>query len=464
MSIFKREFDINELIQLSSSGLIVADFNKIRDVLITLNKKIYGNDIDMSAESPDVQYLITIALIINNILQLTQYAYLNMDPNTAEGKYLDTLCQLSNIKRKNKSQSTARLYVKNVSDTEQTPDKITFVDRNNNTWTWDNPKSFGKKNTISWIKDQIIPIDDVKCDSYGEITALGNHFDGSLDSWNWDDINNNGDIYSTIDNGIFQVLQIDDAIPGGGMESDGNLRIRRNTSLGSRSVSVLSGLKAALLGINGIKDCWIYNNISNNNELMEDGAQIALHDIYICLRYVEGVGVSRETIGKLIYNKLTPGIKTSDGNKVSIKYGSIESLEIQKTNNYKYPIYWKKCTPITGKTFTITGTIYDNFDYTGEDNTFHPATTTVENRIVNAIINYLNNIQLSEGINLTTLGSAIQRADITKNNASTYTVNPIVSENIADTKTYLSYFNVKPDNIQFKYTLSTMTMTITITI
>ena len=86
MSIFKRDFNIDELINITPAGLVVADFNKIRDSLSMLNKKIYGNEIDMSGESPDVQYLTSIALIINNILQLTQYAYKNMDPSTAEGK------------------------------------------------------------------------------------------------------------------------------------------------------------------------------------------------------------------------------------------------------------------------------------------------------------------------------------------------------------------------------------------
>ena len=78
MSIFNREFQIDDLINISSAGLVVADFSKIRESLINLNKTIYGNDIDMSGESPDVQYITSIALIINNILQLTQYAYKNI--------------------------------------------------------------------------------------------------------------------------------------------------------------------------------------------------------------------------------------------------------------------------------------------------------------------------------------------------------------------------------------------------
>ena len=464
MSIFKRDFNIDELINITPAGLVVADFNKIRDSLIMLNKKIYGNEIDMSGESPDVQYLTSIALIINNILQLTQYAYKNMDPSTAEGRYLDILCQLTNIKRHNRTKSQAQLYVKNVSGEVISPDKINFIDRTGNTWTWTNPSVYGGQKLYSWAINEVKIIDNVYCDNYGQIKAFGNNTSEDISRWNFDDIENNGDIYQTIDFGTFQVLQIDDAIPGQNKESDNDLRLRRIMSLGTQSVSVLDGLRAALLDIAGIKDCWIYNNIDIADKIMDDNSKIALHDIYICLRYIDGVDVPDSTIGELIYNKLTPGIKTSKGGSTNPTYGKIRDYAIKKSDNYQYHIYWKKCTPIPlqDAQIKIYATILENlYDYPNTL-TEHTAKTDVEISITNEIINYLNNIQLGEKFMATMLYSAIQSADITKNNLSTFIVNG--GDNELDGVTLslsLSYFYVKPENVYFTYNNKT-SLTITI--
>ena len=81
---------------------------------------------------------------------------------------------------------------------------------------------------------------------------------------------------------------------------------------------------------------------------------------------------------------------------------------------------------------------------------------------VNEIINYLNNIQLGEKLMPIMLNSAVQSADITKNNLSTFIVNG--GDNELDGVTLslsLSYFYVKPENIYFHYSNKT-SLTITI--
>lgn len=464
MSIFNREFQIDDLINISSAGLIVADFNKIREILINLNKTIYGNDIDMSGESPDVQYITSIALIINNILQLTQFAYKNIDPATAEGKYLDILCKLSNIKRRDRARSTASLFVKNVTNTKQSPKQINFIDRAGNEWQWDNPKIYGFNNQYEkvWEPNEIKLLDNVYCVSYGSINAYGNK-NINITDWNFNDIENNGDIYQTIDYGTFQVCQVQDATPGYEQESDNELRVRYAMSAGAQSVSVLSGLKSALLDIAGIKDCWLYNGIATDNtstdyKTMSDNTKVNLHDIYICLRYMEGIEVSNATIGNLIYNKLTPGIRAffAISENESLKYGEKKDYTIDKSSTLKYHIYWKKCTPINLTDYKISINIRllpDIYDYPNMENreTNNLAQTLVETNIANAIINYLNNIPLGTQLMLTQLNSVIQAADITKNGMPTFVVLKSTSES-DDLK--LSYFNVKPNNIHFNYSSS----------
>lgn len=406
MAMFNSNIDYTKFIQFNGGTLRVATFVEIRDALVRRYKEIYGNDIDVSTASADGQYINEIALIINNIVNTFAYAYDQLDPSVATGKYLDILCSYNNVQRINQSASEAELYIFNSSPAGTPalkPEFLLFTDRNGQSWTWINGKKTGGELVTSFPAQEATLIQGVKCDYLGPIQALGSKF---IDK-NYpdqivytDDINKcdwsrqcPGCIYQLVNYNELKIWQYKDAIIGNEEETDEALRSRRYQMLGNQSVSVLEGLHASLLSISGIKDVFIMNNNRPIDKYLSspvaDGTEVLGHSIYIALRYKEGVNIDDSTIGTLIYNKLTPGIGTTPpgypdfdyyclveadnnyytsntGGKVWINVGSeepqygealdpvptvddlptelygLKCYTIQKTSRISYIIYWKK--------------------------------------------------------------------------------------------------------------------------
>ena len=122
--------DIKDFVRFDASGVNVANFTEIRSELIKRYKEAYGSDIDLSTSSADGVFVNNLSLIMNNILQTMLTLYSNLDVENASGKYLDTLCNLSNIIRKEATPSSVSLQITNVgSDTLTNIDRLTFIDK-----------------------------------------------------------------------------------------------------------------------------------------------------------------------------------------------------------------------------------------------------------------------------------------------------------------------------------------------
>lgn len=460
--------ELDQIIQFTPNGVIIATFVQIRAALVNKFRDIYGNDIDLSDATADGQFINAVALVFSNIANTIDYAYKSINPAEATGKYLDILCAFSNIKRIPAAKSTAVLYVKNITNQVQTPASIIFQDKNRNNWTWENPQGLTGYE-ISWKPGEVQIITDVICDEYGPIVAGGSKIDPNTtpegmegeDDTYWDLVKDefdgqNGDIYETIDFGTFKVWQRDDCVVGRYEENDEQLRRRRVRLLGNSSVSILEGLQGSLLNVTGIKDCFIYNNFENEdvNGILGDAVVIPSHSIYIALRYEENANISDATIGRLIYSKLTPGCGTTDASASESGTNQLYNYEINTI--LKYPINWKKCTPIAPKIvvkFLVTSSY--TFPTAGDDYilTRHNAQTSVEKNIVSNVQNYINEIQLKDSMSITNILNAVQSADISVNNVSTL----IVQEgyiNEEGTYTYqapLTYYKYYDNSYAFEY-------------
>lgn len=337
MAIFDTDLDYTKLIQFTEGTLQLASFVQIRNALIQRMKDIYGNDIDVSPASADGQYINSIALLVNNIMQTLKKGNESLDPSVATGRYLDTLCSFNNITRIRPSASTAELYVYYKANAMVPPlkvNKLTFIDRNNTLWLWDNGGF-----DIEILPNTPYLLTDLECEELGPISAPGNNAFYKYDedtgefvevdtpeeqSWDNPDLysseNNNSTIYQCVSTGLY-VWQYKDAIVGDQEETDEALRSRRYQMLGNNSVTVLEGLKSNLLNLSAITDAYIFNNTSSVDydvvldsptfEPIADGTPLKAHSIYVALRYADGVSIEEREIGKLIYDKLTPGISTS---------------------------------------------------------------------------------------------------------------------------------------------------------
>lgn len=493
MAIFDPQLDYTNLIQFTNGTLKLASFVQIRNALIKRMQDIYGNDIDVSPASADGQYINSIALLINNIFQTLRQGYQSLDPASATGQYLDTLCSFNNVERITPSHSTAQLYIYNLTNNPITANKLSFIDRNNTLWLWDNggvdktfPAGTGSNPEI---------ITDVECDEIGAVSAPGTSAFYKLEDgeWievdtpaeqSWDEIElygtakENGTIYQCVENNGLKVWQYKDAEVGNDEESDESLRSRRYQMLGNNSITVLEGLRGTLLNLTGIRDVYIYNNqnISNvrlNYEPINDENLIYPHSIYVVIRYEEGVEIGEEIIGKIIYNKLTPGIGTNgwniDENNTSAPLpdpnGQYLSYDIVRTQGLVDTIYWKKCDPQSPEielNFKINPDLYDIPSDANNDpiEAAHDPDSEVEKNIVKKLTKYIDNVKINEYMTVSLLLAYLQQADVLVNGVNTFysLSGDIDGEQIYPAK--LAYF--KYNTFKFEYDVANNTGTLTI--
>jgi uncharacterized phage protein gp47/JayE len=114
-----------DLISYGKQGIIVADYAKIREVLINRFKLIYGSDIDLSSTSADGQWIEEQSLFFNNILQMVKQFYANLDPRKASGEFLDIIASYTNVMRLPATRSNVSVLIEgltpNISYTTNEP-------------------------------------------------------------------------------------------------------------------------------------------------------------------------------------------------------------------------------------------------------------------------------------------------------------------------------------------------------
>lgn len=418
--------DIKDFVRFDASGVNVANFTEIRSELIKRYKEAYGSDIDLSTSSADGVFVNNLSLIMNNILQTMLTLYSNLDVENASGKYLDTLCNLSNIIRKEATPSSVSLQITNVgSDTLTNIDRLTFIDKSGVAWiyTTENPLSIARNETkeISAI-----------CEQPGPTEAPVGFIAGMLQNY------------------PLQITQKENAIVGRDAETDDELRARRSKSLGGSSLTILESLIGSLMTISGINDVHIYNNNENKTKTAKDGTVIDSHSIYCILRLDGTVNVSDETIGNIIHSKLTPGVRTTPLNETVGNTGKAKSYTfVEKSYNTAIAesnqlIYWKEAVPIAPQ-IEIKISTYDFF------------TADEINTIGNRVINYLNKLPLSENLDKNKILIEAVQADPKFKGNLTYYVNSVTidtSRYESNPDTYYHYTDISSTNVGNTYTIT----------
>lgn len=416
--ISNRNVDLNSLVTIDSSGLNVASFVDIKRVLIDKYKEIYGKDIDLSTGNADGEFVNELSLMLNNILQSMSTLYGNLDVNTASGVYLDALCALSNVHRKQPTSSRATVEIYNdyqmsivfQQGREQFEDQSGMI--------WDIEESFvlgaGESKTIN-----------VVCSTLGPVKAPS------------------GWITTLIGFPRVSVTQDNAATVGESLESDTSLRARRNQFISPMGTTVLQSLAAALLDIQAIKDVKIYNNQSDNigtSMTALDGTTVTPHGIYVVIRQTDNQIDVDDNIANTIYGKLTPGIQTTQSNVTAErKYKTyIPTILGLTVSSYNETIYWRLAVPVH-PTITLQYTEVQNSGYDPDTNDL----------IGNAMFDYLNNLPLGKTPNINEVVMEMLMADPRQKGISTITVdytNINLSNVSSNADTYYNYTSCVDSN------------------
>lgn len=418
----------NELIQFNKTGIVVSDYPEIRRSISNMMKDIYGQDIDLSTASADGIFVANISLLINNILQSIKELYNNLDVDNASGIYLDRLCSLTNVKRRDGVHSTCSLTITSNESESITVNELDFLDQNGNIWNW-----VGNEN-ITLQPNVETPIIVTSIQS-GPIQALrgteeNDYEDGYINQLLTTEYN-------------LKIQQKEDAIIGTYGETDAQLRERRGSYLGLKGNSVLESLLGALIQLNGVEDVKIYNNDTGGTINTKTALTIPKGSVAIMIRKNENVTLEDSVIGTILYEKMTVGVHFATGsNSTSGTWKSYEYkqkfLGTEITGIPPQTVNWKECIKNT-PTITITLTKNDNYV---ENSTYKI--------IAQNVINYLNDLFIGQDVIKSEMYNIIYNSDPRFRGKRTFELDPTNYFTIAGMQND-KYIN--PDTY-FYYTLS----------
>lgn len=399
MAIGQKKPSIYNLVSVANGDLSVATYAQVREALTSLFKEVYGSDIDLSSASADGVLVMNLALLINGMLQTINYMFSALDVNQATGKYLDRLCALANVYRKSATYSTVTLTITIPDSSTETsvsiPTGFTAIDQNGNEWVYS-----GAAATVT----KTAPLSIVAaCSTAGPIAAQAGWINAAVDA--------SLNIY---------VTNAEPAILGKTAESDAALRARKNQTSGNDGASVLEILKGSLLAITGINDVYVFNNVTGSHQTMADGVEVANHDVYVAIRLEPGVtigstvdGVS-DTIGEMIYMKMTPGIRTADASGCA--HGAAKEYKYNdpalggRTTSFDTYARWKQTedAPVTvDMALTVTG----NFSGNADSVSSWDGLSGTARLIADAVSAYVTGLAIGEDLTATGLANAIEDAD-----------------------------------------------------
>lgn len=371
----------SNLIQVTANGLVFPTFSQIRSTIIDMYKSAYGTDIDLSTGSADGVFVNNLALIMKNIIDTNKLLYANLDIRTASGQYLDALCALSNVFRKGATNSLASITVTNIGTNSITLDNTIFVDQAGNEWQYEGSVTIASGAAVSIL---------VTCVDPGPIEAPAGWINQTLEVLN------------------VTVSQPSAANVGLDVESDDQLRERRFEASSPNGLTTLQALVGALLSLSGIDDVEIYNNPTGSSISAKDTTSVSAHSIYAILRYHAGVSVSNSTIGKIIYNKLTPGIRTiqsavTDARKSYTVQGEMIGIQLTDANQ---TIRWKQAQEFNP---LVKIQIWPNDKFTNPNNT--PGSPSEYEIICPALMNYFNRLPIGTDLNSNNIVQQLIKSD-----------------------------------------------------
>lgn len=294
--------------EFTTDGLDIQTYEEIFEELSDGYKAIYGSDISIDADDPDGQ---RIGIEANNILDLQSFAaylYNSLDPDFAQGNFLDILCKYFGVFRRPASQSQWDLTV-TLSKDSTLPDGYTVKDDLDQEWYVDGDEAVVTgANTVTF-----------KAVTYGSVEGLTG---------------------ATIEQsdylpGVTSITAGTDATIGIEEETNAELRIRRNKSLRIPSYSTTGGLLSNLLNISGVTDCVVYENATSiyDSELSLNG-----HALWVVIE-----GGTASTIVETIAKNRTGGCGLK-GSEEGIYHEDIVrpdgvTIQLPHVINYDRPTY-----------------------------------------------------------------------------------------------------------------------------
>ncbi|WP_269914785.1 baseplate J/gp47 family protein [Acinetobacter sp. HY1485] len=282
--------------QLTTSGITAPTYYEIVEYLKEQYKAIYGDDAYLENDSMDGQWIGVIARAISDCSSVCIDLYSTFSPKTATGDALSRNVAINGIQRTLPTYSTVDLIIKGIAGTVITDGYA--IDQNNKQWNLPSTVTISNQGyvTVTATAAQAGAI----LAQVNTVTKIGKPTRG------WQSVNNQ--TTSTL---------------GQALETDSELRQRQALSVALSSQSTLQSLESALLSLNGVYRCKIFENYTNT----QDSNGLPAHTV---CAIVQG-GDSNE-IATTINSKRSMGCGLFGNTTISTKnlYGIVEKISFYR--------------------------------------------------------------------------------------------------------------------------------------
>lgn len=325
----------------TENGIKAPSYAEILEYFQEKGKAIFGQDVDLDADTQDGQLISIFALALSDVNSQAIATYNQFNPNTAVGVGLDSAVKTNGLTRHTATNSTVDLVLIGQAGTVITNGVAT--DDNENRWLLPEQVIIPVSGeiTVTATAEEIGAIEA----SPNTITQIGTPTLG------WQSVNNPTQ-----------------ATVGVAVETDAQLRTRQARSTELASVSLWEGIVASLLNLEGVTRVSGVKN--DEDEPTPDG--IPGHTIAMI---VDGGDV--DEIGKTIFLKKGEGVGT---------YGTTNTTYI---DSFGFPNVIRFSRPTIVNVY-VTLTITPSSTYI----------STVADEIKQRIADYINGLAIGESVNI----------------------------------------------------------------
>lgn len=287
---------------LGITGFTVKTYNEIVTELETSFKGVFGDNIDLSAQGPIGQIISILAEREADVWDAAQEVYSSFDPDQATGSALDALAALTGTLREAATHSTVT-----VTCTGTAGATIPAGTKFSTTGT-----AVQFETLAAATFDGTFVTCTVDCQSVdtGPLVALA----GTLT------------VIDTPVDGLTSVTNALDAVLGSNVETDAELRSRREDEIRTTDTGALEAIRAAVLaaGSSAVDQCVVFENITDAT----DADNIPPHAINVV---VDPGTATDAQIAAAIFGSVAAGIAT---------YGTDKSATVTDTQGVNHTILW----------------------------------------------------------------------------------------------------------------------------
>ena len=265
---------VTELAYIDEAGFHLADFEDFLAFNQDAFRQIYGQDVNLDADTQDGQWVTHIAQTQYDIASLCAATFNRFSPSTAEGDALRRQIKINGIKANPATHSTVDVVIVGDEGTVITNGKVR--DGADNLWSLPETVTIPSSGqiTVTATADDDGPIEAAA----GAVSRIATPTDG------WISVSNPNV-----------------AVPGKEAQSDAELRILQTSSTAQPSQSILQGIQGELLSLDGVTRLRMYEN--DTSETDDNG--IPSHSISAVVE-----GGDSNAIAEVIRRRKTAGTGT----------------------------------------------------------------------------------------------------------------------------------------------------------